>query len=443
MPSSLRSQALAIFQAALKAAAPAEAVRRAVRLTRGTLIAGHKRYPLAKFRNIYIIGAGKASVEMARTIERLLGARISAGWINTKYGHAAPYGQAAPLRRIEVNECGHPLPDARGEDGARRIAEIADEATADDLVICLISGGASALLPLPAPPVTLKDIRETTQLLLDCGANIHEVNCARKHISAIQGGQLARLAYPATVLALILSDVIGDDLDVIGSGPTVPDSSTSSSAKTVFEKYAIWQRAPLSVRQRIASGAGETPKPGDRVFDRVNNVVVGSNRLAVDAASKKARALGFRTIVLTASVQGEAREIARVHAAIAREILTAGRPVRLPACVISGGETTVTIRGQGKGGRNQEFALAAAIDIASFENVLILSAGTDGSDGPTDAAGAIADGSSVARAMSKGLDPQGCLRDNDSYRFFDALGDLFKTGPTGTNVADIQIILAR
>jgi glycerate 2-kinase len=436
MPSSLRSQALAIFQAALKAAAPAEAVRRSVRLTRGTLLAGRKRYSLAKFRNIYVIGAGKASIEMARAIERLLRARVSGGWINTKYGHAAP------LRRIEVNECGHPLPDARGEDGARRIAEIASEASADDLVICLISGGASALLPLPVAPVTLKDIRETTQLLLDCGANIHEVNCVRKHISAIQGGQLARLAYPATVLALILSDVIGDDLDVIGSGPTVPDSSTSSSAKAVFQKYAIWQRTPLSVRQRIASGAGETPKPGDRVFDRVNNVIVGSNRLAVDAAAKKARAFGFHTLVLSAFVQGEAREVARVHAGITREIVAAGRPVLPPACVISGGETTVTIRGQGKGGRNQEFALASVIDIAGLENVVILSAGTDGSDGPTDAAGAIADGTSLNRAMSKGLDPQACLRNNDSYRFFDALDDLVKTGPTGTNVADIQIILA-
>jgi glycerate 2-kinase len=436
MPSSLRRQALAIFQAALKAAAPAEAVRRSVRLTRGTLLAGRKRYSLAKFRNIYVIGAGKASIEMARAIERLLRARVSGGWINTKYGHAAP------LRRIEVNECGHPLPDARGEDGARRIAEIASEASADDLVICLISGGASALLPLPVAPVTLKDIRETTQLLLDCGANIHEVNCVRKHISAIQGGQLARLAYPATVLALILSDVIGDDLDVIGSGPTVPDSSTSSSAKAVFQKYAIWQRTPLSVRQRIASGAGETPKPGDRVFDRVNNVIVGSNRLAVDAAAKKARAFGFHTLVLSAFVQGEAREVARVHAGITREIVAAGRPVLPPACVISGGETTVTIRGQGKGGRNQEFALASVIDIAGLENVVILSAGTDGSDGPTDAAGAIADGTSLNRAMSKGLDPQACLRNNDSYRFFDALDDLVKTGPTGTNVADIQIILA-
>lgn len=437
MPSSLRTQALAIFQAALKAAAPAEAVRRHVRVTAGTLIAGRKRYPLSKFRDIYVIGAGKASVEMARGMERLLGNRILAGWVNTKYGHTGK------LRRIDVNESGHPLPDAQGELGARRIAELAGRATADDLVICLISGGASALLPLPAPPVTLKELQQITQLLLDCGANIHEFNSVRKHISAIQGGQLARLAYPATVLALIFSDVIGDDLDVIGSGPTVPDSSTPAHAKAVFDKYGIWDQVSGGVRQRVLSGSRQTLRRGDPVFDRVHNLIIGSNRLALDAAAEKARALGFRTMILSGFVQGEAREVARVHAGIAREIRTAQRPLRSPACVISGGETIVTIRGRGKGGRNQEFALAAAIDLAALDDALILSAGTDGTDGPTDAAGAIADGTTLARAVAKGLDGQACLKDNDSYRFFDALGDLVKTGPTGTNVADLQVILIR
>jgi len=437
MASSLRSHALAIFHAALKAAAPAEAVRRHVRVARGTLLAGRKRYSLSKFRNVYAIGAGKASVEMARAVERLPGSRIRGGWINTKYGHASK------LRFIDVNECGHPIPDARGEEGARRIAEIAGRATAGDLLICLISGGASALLPLPAPPVTLKELQQTTELLLHCGANIHEFNSVRKHISAIQGGQLARLAHPATLLTLILSDVIGDDLDVIGSGPTVPDSSTSADAGAVFEKYGLWDQVPGGVRQRILSGAGETPKPGDPIFDRVNNLIIGSNRLAVDAAAHKARALGYRTIVLSTSVQGEAREVARVHAGIAREIRTSGRPVRPPACIVSGGETTVTVRGQGKGGRNQEFALAAAIDLAGIDEAVILSAGTDGSDGPTDAAGALADGTTLAKALAQGLDARVCLKNNDSYLFFDGLGDLVKTGPTGTNVADLQVILVR
>ncbi len=435
MHSPLRRQALRIFRAALRAADPAEAVLRHVRLNGETLVAARRRYRLSDFQNIYVVGAGKASTGMARAVERLLGRRIRGGLINTKYG----YGAA--LRRIEVNECGHPVPDAKGEAGAARIAKFAAGAGADDLIICLISGGASALLPLAAPPVTLEEKRQTTRLLLECGADIHEINCVRKHISAIKGGQLARLAYPATVLALVLSDVIGDDLDVIGSGPTVPDSSTCDDARAVFKKYGIWEKAPTAVRERLASSDAETPKPGGPIFDRVQNLIVGSNRLALDAAAREARALGFHPLLLSACVQGEAREVARVHSAIAREIRTTGHPLRAPACVLSGGETTVTIRGTGLGGRNQEFALAAALDIAGLDNVVILSAGTDGTDGPTDAAGAIADGSTIARARAAGLNAAAHLANDDSYRFFDSLGDLIKTGPTGTNVADIQVVL--
>jgi hydroxypyruvate reductase len=384
---------------------------------------------LPSFRNIYVIGAGKASAQMARAIERLLGARITAGEINVKDGHGAP------LRRIQINECGHPVPDQRGVDGARRIARIASQATADDLIVCLISGGASALLPLPAPPITLAEKQKTTRLLLRSGASIHEMNCVRKHISQIKGGQLARLAYPATLLTLILSDVIGDDLDVIGSGPTVPDRSTLADARAIFDKYGIGNKLPAA--------AQETPKPGDRIFAKTHNVIVGSNALAVDAAEVEARRLGFHTLVLSTFLEGEAREIARVHAAIAKEIRATGRPVKTPACVISGGETTVTVRGKGLGGRNQEFALAAALDIAGLQNVLILSAGTDGTDGPTDAAGAIADGTTLVRAQALGLNAPAFLANNDSYRFFEATGDLIKTGPTGTNVADIQLVLVR
>jgi hydroxypyruvate reductase len=435
MASSLRRQALRIYHAALKAAAPAEAVLRHVKLQRDSLIAGRKRYRLNAFRNIYVVGAGKAGAQMAQAVERLLGRRITAGLINVKYGHVAR------LRRIELNQCGHPVPDRNGEQGAARIAQIARQADPDDLVVCLISGGASALLPLPASPVTLEEKQETTRLLLHCGANIHEINCIRKHISLVKGGELARLAYPATVLTLILSDVIGDDLDVIGSGPTVPDRTTLADAKAVFDKYAIWEQVPPAVRDRLSTNASETPKPGDPIFAKVQNLIVGSNRLAVDAAAREARALGFRISVLSTSLAGEAREVARAHAAIAKEIRASGRPVKPPACVISGGETTVTIRGAGLGGRSQEFALAAALDIAGLEDVLVLSAGTDGSDGPTDAAGAIADGSTIARAQAQGLEASRFLANNDSYHFFDRLGDLIKTGPTGTNVADIQIIL--
>jgi len=432
MPSSLRRQALRIFQAAVKAAAPAEAVRRSVKLRADTLLAGRQRYPLNAFRNIYVIGAGKAGTQMAQAVERLLGPRITGGLVNVRAQ------ESARLRRVELNASGHPIPDRQGEQGAARIAEIAQRAGPDDLVICLISGGASALMPLPAPPVTLAEKQAATRLLLNCGANIHEINCIRKHISLVKGGGLARLAYPATVLTLILSDVIGDDLDVIGSGPTVADRTTFAEAKAVFDKYVIWNQVPATVRERLTCSALETPKPGDPIFAKVQNLIVGSNRLAVDAAAREARSLGFRTLVLSTQVQGEAREVARVFAAIAREIRATGRPLKAPACVIAGGETTVTIRGNGAGGRNQELALAAAIDIAGLKNVVVLSAGTDGADGPTDAAGAIADGTSVAR----GRDADGMLANNDSYHFFEPLGDLIKTGPTGTNVADIQIIVA-
>jgi hydroxypyruvate reductase len=433
----LRRDALRIFQAALQAAAPDQAVLSHVSLRAGTLVAGGGHYRLDKFRKIFVIGAGKASAKMAQAIERLLGSRIGGGEINVKDGHAAP------LRRIRISECGHPLPDQRGVAGARRIAQIASQAGPDDLVICLISGGASALLPLPAPPITLAQKQKTTRLLLHCGATIHEMNCVRRHISQIKGGQLARLAHPATLLTLILSDVIGDDLDAIGSGPTVPDGSTFAAARAIFEKYRIWDRLPSTVRGRFTSDAAETPKPGDKIFEKTRNIVVGSNALAVDAAVPAARQLGFHTLVLSTSIEGEAREVARVHAAIAREIRSHGRPIETPACVISGGEPTVTIRGKGLGGRNQEFALAAALHIAGLGGTAILSAGTDGTDGPTDAAGAIADGTTLARAEALGLQAPAFLVNNDSYHFFEATGDLIRTGPTGTNVADIQIILVR
>jgi glycerate 2-kinase len=421
----LRRQALRIFRAALEAADPYQAVLR------------HLRIDPEPYRNIFVIGAGKASAQMARAVERLLGPRISGGLISVKDGHGAA------LRWIGIHECGHPVPDARGVAGARRIARIASQAGPDDLVIGLISGGASALLPLPAPPITLAEKQKTTRLLLHCGASIHEVNCVRKHISRIKGGQLARLVHPATLLTLILSDVIGDDLDVIGSGPTVPDRSTFADARAIFEKHRIWSKLPSAVRSRFSSPAEETPKPGDKIFEKTQNVIVGSNALAVDAAALEARRLGFHTLVLSTFVEGEAREVARVHAGIAKEIRATGRPVKTPACVISGGETTVTIRGKGLGGRNQEFALAAALDIAGLRDVVILSAGTDGTDGPTDAAGALADGTTRARGETLGLDAAAFLANNDSYHLFEATGDLIKTGPTGTNVADVQLVLVR
>jgi hydroxypyruvate reductase len=436
----LRKHALAIFRAALKACDPMEAVLRHLRLDGRTLVAGKRRYALDRFHDIYVVGAGKASAAMARAVERLVGRRISAGLVNVKYGHLAP------LKHIELNECGHPLPDAAGVDGATRIARIAERAGPEDLIIAVISGGGSALAPAPAPPVTLDQKQATTRLLLACGASIHEINAVRKHISMLKGGQLARLAWPARVLCLMLSDVIGDDLDVIASGPTAPDASTFALARAILDKYALLDRVPPAVRARIEAGARgeipETPKAGDPIFARVQNLVVGSNALAVNAAARKARELGYRTLVLSSMIEGETRDVARMHAAIAKQIVASGQPLKPPACLISGGETTVTLRGDGLGGRNQEFALAAAIDIAGLDNVLLLSGGTDGTDGPTDAAGALAAGSTIRRARAAGLDAPASLARNDSYRFFEPLGDLIKTGPTNTNVMDVRLILA-
>lgn len=319
--------------------------------------------------------------------------------------------------------------------------EIATKAEADDLILCLISGGASALTPAPVAPVTLADKQRTTALLLRSGADIHEMNTVRKHLSDFKGGQLARVAAPATVISLILSDVIGDDLDVIGSGPTVPDPSTFADAVQVLKRRGLLGKVPARVRRRLEEGAAETPKPGDPVFRKVRNTIVGSNRLAISAAAERARALGYHVSILSSVIEGETRDVGGVHAAIAKEILATGHPVRRPACVISGGETTVTLRGNGKGGRNQEFVLAAAAAIRDLPGVVILSAGTDGTDGPTDAAGAIATGQTLERATALGMDWRSYLAANDSYRFFDALGDLIKTGPTQTNVMDVRLVL--
>jgi len=437
----LRKQAVAIFRAAVQAADPVEAVLRHFHLKDGSLTVAGRKYRLSQFDRIFVIGAGKASASMARAVERVLGSRISGGLVNVKYGHTDK------VKRIELNECGHPQPDEAGLSGAARIAAIAESAGERDLLICVISGGGSALMPAPASPVTLAEKQATTKLLLECGANIHEINAVRKHISSIKGGQLSRLAFPATVISLLLSDVIGDDLDVIASGPTAPDASSFGRAREILRKYGIETAAPASVRERIERGiAGEipeTPKAGDPSLGRTQNVVVGSNILAVNAAAIKARELGFRTLVLSTFIEGETRDVARMHAAIARQARLHGQPARAPVCIISGGETTVTIRGNGKGGRNQEFALAAAIDMAGLEDVLILSGGTDGNDGPTDAAGAISDGETCARATKLGLDAKKYLANNDSYHFFQPLGDLLMTGPTNTNVMDVRLTLVR
>lgn len=424
MKRNLRRDAKAIIMAGLAAADPTAAVDQVLRT----------RKDLGRYERIFVVGAGKASGTMARALEQFLGSRIAQGCVSVKDG------DTARTRLIELRPCGHPVPDERGLSGARRIAEICIEAGENDLVICLLSGGASALLPFPAPPITLAEKQETTKLLLACGATIHEFNTVRKHLSAIKGGQLARLAAPAHVLSLILSDVVGDDPGIIGSGPTAPDNSTFADAFAVLEKYEIRDRVPVRVRERLKNGAQETPKPNDPLFESVENIIVGSNQKSLEAAARAAQELGYRTLILSSTIEGETRDIARMHAAIARQIRTYEQPLRPPACIISGGETTVTMgKGpMGKGGRNQEFALAAGIDAEGLEDVLIVSVGTDGSDGPTDAAGAMVDGTTVARANARAAD---ALRDHDAYPLFAELGDLVVTGSTGTNVMDLHLIL--
>jgi hydroxypyruvate reductase len=407
----------------------------------GRLRAGTASIRLKDFDRVFLIGAGKAATQMAAAARQVFGRALTDGIVVTKYGHAAP-----SFRGLTVIEAGHPIPDEQGLLASRHIRELLKELNARDLLILLVSGGASALLPAPVEPVTLAAKQRTTNLLLRAGANIAELNAVRKHLSALKGGKLAALAYPATTISLVLSDVIGDKLDVVGSGPTVPDPSTFADALAVIGKYKLTSRIPDTVRKRLQGGAAgklpETPKPGDPVFQNVHNIVVGSNQLSLEAAADKSKKLGYRTLILSSTMQGETREVARVHAQILREIELSGHPLRSPACILSGGETTVTVTGSGKGGRNQEFALAAAIEIAGLSNSLVLSAGTDGTDGPTDTAGAIATGDTLSRAAALGLNARAHLWANDAYPFFDALGDLIRTGPTGTNVMDIHLLLA-
>jgi hydroxypyruvate reductase len=435
----LRNDGMEIFHYALRAVDPVEAVKRHLKLEGEDLRVNGKGYSLRDYGHISVIGGGKAGASMALAVEEILGDRITQGVVNVKYGYLNE------LRRVKLNEVGHPIPDQRGVSGAEEIRELLEQLGENDLVICLISGGGSALLPSPVEGISLEDKQKITNLLLACGANINEINAIRKHISNLKGGGLARLAYPSTLIALILSDVVGDPLDVIGSGPTVPDNSTFGECLAILRKYNLSGKVPESIQSRIQRGIKgeiqETPKAGNPIFEKTHNVIIGSNIIAVKAAEQRARELGYKPLILSTFIEGETREAAKIHAAIAKEIVKTNHPVGTPACVISGGETTVTIRGRGLGGRNQEFVLASALDIQGLKDVVVLSAGTDGTDGPTDAAGAIADVHTVRRAHELGLDPAEYLEDNDSYHFFEKLGDLLVTGPTNTNVMDLRLIL--
>jgi glycerate 2-kinase len=428
-----------IFRAGLDAVDPERAVRKYVRRKGNQLSVGDRSYALDRFKRILLIGAGKGTAPMAKALEGILGDHLTEGWIVVKYG----YGM--PLEKIHTMEAGHPIPD---EAGLRATEEVLDQiraCTGQDLIICAFSGGGSALLPAPSPAINLDQKQETTRLLLDSGATINEINAIRKHLSRSKGGWLAKTAYPATLVSLILSDVIGDRLDVIASGPTVPDESTFNDCTSIIERYDLVDRLPETVAEYFQQGGAgmvpETPKAGDPAFSRVQNLIVGNNRNALLAAQEQALSLGYKTMVLSSQIEGEAREVAQVFAGIGKEICQAGLPISPPACVLAGGEPTVTIKGKGKGGRNQELALACAISIDGWDRIFLLSAGTDGTDGPTDAAGAIVTGLTCRRARQADLNPYSYLLANDSYSFFESLGDLVKTGPTRTNVMDIICML--
>ncbi len=386
---------------------------------------------------VLVIGAGKASGKMAEGLEYALSDKIYAGCVNVLKGTESLFS----LNKVLTFPAGHPIPDLNTLEGTRKIVELVRGLDESDVVITLISGGGSALMEMPMPGITLEDLNRATKVLLECGARIQEINSIRKHISRIKGGRLARLCYPATVISLIISDVIGDPLDAIASGPTAPDTTTFQDAWEVLEKYDILEKMPESIVDTLKKGIrGEiqdTPKPGDPIFERVHNFIIANNEKALNAASDRARAFGLNTLVLGSFIEGEARHVGQALAGIAQGIKHQSIPISPPAVVLAGGETTVRVMGSGKGGRNQEVVLGSVEKIAEEEGLCIASVGTDGVDGVTDAAGAIADGKTLNRALSLGLKPSTFLNRNDSYSFFLALNDLIFTGPTLTNVMDV------
>lgn len=407
-----------MFDAAVAAASPAVCIP--------------KYLPSVPRGRTIVVGAGKAAAAMAAAVETNWPGPI-AGLVVTRYGHSVP------CRYIEVIEAAHPVPDAAGLAAARRILEQVSGLTADDLVLCLLSGGGSSLLVLPAPGISLEDKRAINRALLRSGARIGEMNCVRKHLSAIKGGRLAVTAAPAPVVSLMISDVPGDDPSVIASGPTVPDASTVGEALAILAKYRI--EIPLSVLKHLQGPLAETPKPGDSRFRHVSSRVIATPQDALEAAARVAHTAGFRPLILGNAIEGEARDVGLVHAGIAKQVVGYGQPIKPPCALISGGETTVTVRGAGRGGRNAEFLLSLAVALEGQPGIAAIAADTDGIDGSEDNAGAIVLPDTLARAAQDGRDPKMHLADNDAYPVFSRLGDLVVTGPTRTNVNDFRAIL--
>jgi glycerate-2-kinase len=412
-----------------------------VKVRRNELEIGTLSFKLSEFRRVLVIGGGKATSGMALETEQILDGWITGGSVNIP-AYTKPWPKS---KKINFNPAPHPIPSEDGVRGVKNMLRLVGQPSEDDLVICLISGGGSALMPLPSTRILLSDKQNTTNLLLKSGAKIDEINAVRKHLSDLKGGRLAEELYPATVLSLIISDVVGDKLDSIASGPTVPDDTTYADTFTILQERRLWRSVPSSVRKRIQRGKEgklpETPKRGSRIFKRVHNVLVGTNKESCQAAAKVLEKRGYHSLILSTRLQGEAREVGKKLAGICISIRENQLPVAPPAAVVAGGETTVTVRGKGRGGRNQELVLSAASSIRGIPGILVASIGTDGVDGPTDAAGAVVDGTTVERGFKKGMDTDTFLRENDSYSLFNKLDDLIVTGPTGTNVNDIVIAI--
>ena len=430
-----------ILSAAVESVEPGAAVRRHLKRVGDRLTLADQTYDLTSFRRVRVVGAGKAGAPMAAAIESILSDRLEDGLVIVKEGYREP-----GCRKIQLLEAGHPLPDERGVLAARQLNQMLQDSQSDDLVICLLSGGGSALLVSPATGVALEAMQDLTGALLRSGANIQEINTLRKHLETLKGGNLARRIAPARLITLVLSDVIGDPLDMIASGPTVPDPTSFQQAWEILERFDLIDQAPQAILTHLQKGLEgqieETPKSDNLLFERTQILVIGSNRLAAQAALEQARLEGFNTLLLTTSMQGEARQVGRVLASIGREMAESGRPVPRPGCVIAGGETTVTVTGDGLGGRNQEVALGAVADLAGIQKVMLISLATDGGDGPTDAAGAVVTGATLERAQALGLNATVYLKNNDAYHLFDPLDDLLKTGPTMTNVNDLTFIFS-
>jgi glycerate 2-kinase len=437
-PSPIRPLLKKLIVRGLTAVDARTAVGRAILRNGEALVIGRRRYDLRRYERVVVVGAGKATASMARAVEQRLGPRLHGGFVVVKHGHVVP------TRRIVVAEADHPVPDRSGQRAAARLCAMAAELGRRDLLLVLLSGGASSLLPAPVAGVTLADKQRTTQELLRCGASIREINTVRKHLSRIKGGRLAELT-EATVVTLILSDVLGDDLSAIASGPTVPDPTTYQDAVAIAKRHRIWRALPQRVRQHLNRGcqgfASETPKPGSSLFRRVHHHIVGNNAAAVAAVIRAAREAGLRTLVYRPALTGEARVEGQRFGALARNIVREGKPLQRPCCVVAGGETTVTVTGKGTGGRAQEFAAAAALEIAGLAKVWVVAIGTDGTDGPTDAAGAVIDGHTVSRAQRLSVDLKGALKRHNTYPALKKLQQLIITGPTGTNVNDLYLLL--